>query len=45
MIQDVSRQPLNAEGRVRSHVSPYVIVVDKVAQGQCFSEYIGFLCQ
>jgi len=37
MIQVISRQPLNEEDRVRSHVSPYAIVVDKVAQGQSFS--------
>ena len=45
MIQAVSRQPLNTEDRVRSHVSPYAILADKVAQGQCFSQHIGFPCQ
>jgi hypothetical protein len=32
MIQAVIRHSLNAEDRVRSHVSPYAAVVDKVAR-------------
>jgi hypothetical protein len=32
LAQAISRQPLKAEDRIRSRVSPSEIVVDKVAQ-------------
>jgi hypothetical protein len=43
MSQAVIRRPLAAETRVRSRVLHVGFVVDKVALGQVFSEYFGFL--
>jgi hypothetical protein len=45
IAQAVSRWFPTAAARVRARVWQVVIVVDKVALGQVFSEYFGFPCQ
>jgi hypothetical protein len=42
MAQAVSRRPPTAEARVRSRVSPWGFVVDKVALGQVFPRVLPF---
>jgi hypothetical protein len=43
LAQAVTRRPLTAEARVRAHVSPCRLVVDKVTLGGFVSEFFGFL--
>jgi hypothetical protein len=45
IAQAVSRWLPTAAARVRDRVCHVGFVVDKVALGQVFSEYFGFLCQ
>jgi hypothetical protein len=45
IAQAVSRWLPTAAARVRAQVWQMGFVVDKVALGQVFSEYFGFLCQ
>jgi hypothetical protein len=45
IAQAVSRWLLTAAARVRARVWQVGFVVDKVALGQVFSEYLSFPCQ
>jgi hypothetical protein len=45
IAEAVSRWLPTAEARVRARVWQVEFVVDKVASGQVFFQYFGFLCQ